>query len=131
MNVQIKRVFLFLIILLNYSSFIHSYSTEYFISNPCFEFWLLLHVSDVANEYSECLNKILDNETDEKGNTFVSNLLFEKTGQRKAIQVKIFEQYYLPNIDLAIERAKTFGNKDQLLDSVGTNIPELFEHLRQ
>ena len=104
---------------------------HYFISNPCFEFWLLLHVSDVANEYSECLNKILDNETDEKGNTFVSNLLFEKTGQRKAIQVKIFEQYYLPNIDLAIERAKTFGNKDQLLDSVGTNIPELFEHLRQ
>ena len=91
----------------------------------------MLHVSGVANEYSECLNKILDNETDEKGNTFVSNLLFEKTGQRKAIQAKIFEQYYLPNIDLAIERAKTFGKKDQLLDSVGTNIPELFEHLRQ
>ena len=70
----------------------------------------MLHVSDVVSEYSEVLDDIL--ELDEKGNSFVSNLLYEKTGQRKAIQLKTFEKYYLPNIDLAIERAKGFAPGD-------------------
>lgn len=77
-----------------------------YITNPCIEFWQLLHVSDVALEYSESLEAIRRNELDKKKNSFVSNLLYEKTGQRKAIQAKTFEQFYLPNIDLAIERAK-------------------------
>ena len=58
-----------------------------YITNPCIEFWQLLHVSDVASEYAEFLEDILWNETDDKKNTFVSNLLYEKTGERKAIQV--------------------------------------------
>ncbi|NME57853.1 hypothetical protein HF855_10605 [Dorea formicigenerans] len=72
----------------------------------------MLHVSDVVSEYSEVLDDILENKLDEKGNSFVSNLLYEKTGQRKAIQLKTFEKYYLPNIDLAIERAKGFAPGD-------------------
>ncbi|WP_420315134.1 RloB domain-containing protein [Dorea formicigenerans] len=82
------------------------------MTNPCIEFWQLLHVSDVVSEYSEVLDDILENKLDEKGNSFVSNLLYEKTGQRKAIQLKTFEKYYLPNIDLAIERAKGFAPGD-------------------
>lgn len=72
----------------------------------------MLHVSDVVSEYSEVLDDILENKLDEKGNSFVGNLLYEKTGQRKAIQLKTFEKYYLPNIDLAIERAKGFAPGD-------------------
>ena len=72
----------------------------------------MLHVSDVVAEYSEVLDDILENKLDEKGKSFVSNLLYEKTGQRKAIQLKTFEKYYLPNIDLAIERAKGFAPGD-------------------
>ena len=56
-----------------------------YITNPCIEFWQLLHVSDVATEYAESLNDILENKLDNKKNSFVSNLLYEKTGQRKAI----------------------------------------------
>ena len=72
----------------------------------------MLHVSDVVSEYSEVLDDILESKLDEKGKSFVSNLLYEKTGQRKAIQLKTFEKYYLPNIDLAIERAKGFAPGD-------------------
>ncbi len=102
-----------------------------YITNPCIEFWQLLHVSDVASEYAEFLEDILQNKTDEKKNTFVSNLLYEKTGERKAIQAKTFEKYYLPNVDLAIERAKGFAPSDQLLEKIGSNLGELIELLRQ
>ena len=102
-----------------------------YITNPCIEFWQLLHVSDVASEYSEFLKDILRNELDEKKNSFVSNLLYVKTGQRKAIQVKTFEKFYLPNIDLAIERAKGFAPRDQLINNLGTNLWELIELLRE
>lgn len=102
-----------------------------YITNPCIEFWQLLHVSDVASEYAESLEDILRNELDEKKNSFVSNLLYIKTGQRKAIPAKTFEKFYLPNIDLAVERAKKFAPSDQLLENLGTNLWELIELLRE
>ena len=102
-----------------------------YITNPCIEFWQLLHVSDVASEYAELLEDILRNETDEKKHTFVSNLLYEKTGESKAIQVKSFEKYYLPNVDLAIGRARGFAQSDQLLEKIGSNLGELIELLRK
>lgn len=102
-----------------------------YITNPCFEFWQLLHVSDVASEYAEALDDILKNTLDEKKNSFVSNLLYEKTGERKTIQTKSFEKNYLPNIDLAIERAKGFAPRDQLLEKIGSNLWELFALLRE
>lgn len=101
-----------------------------YITNPCLEFWLLLHVADVATEYSEQLDKILDNKVDEHENSYVSNLLHGLTGQRKSIQVKTFKKYYLPNVDLAITRAKGFASSDELLDKIGSNLGELFELLR-
>ncbi len=102
-----------------------------YITNPCIEFWQLLHVSDVATEYADSLDNILKNKLDNKKNSFVSNLLYEKTGQRKSIQTKTFEKFYLPNIDLAIERAKGFASSDQLLEKLGSNLWELIELLRE
>lgn len=102
-----------------------------YITNPCIEFWQLLHVSDVATEYSELLEDILQNKKDANDNTFVSNLLYEKTGERKSIQAKSFKKYYLPNVDLAIERAKGFASGDRLLEELGSNLGELIELLRK
>ena len=45
-------------------------------------------------------------------------------------QVKTFEKYYLPNVDLAIARAKGFASGDELLDKIGSNLGELIELLR-
>lgn len=71
-----------------------------FLTNPRFEFWLLLHVADVKSEYPDELEKML-NFNDET----VDKHLLEKTGGGKKIQRKTFDTYFLPNIDTAIERA--------------------------
>lgn len=103
---------------------------KWFITNPCFELWLLLHVSDVTVEYADSLDEILANGLDIKGNSHVSNLLYEKTKQRKTIQRKNFIKYYLPNTDTAIARAKKISKPDELIKKLGSNIWELFDLLR-
>lgn len=108
----------------------HKEKYRCFITNPCLEFWQLLHVSDVAEEYKEQLDDILENRLDSQGNSFVSNLLYRKTNQRKAIPLKTFQKYYLQNIDLAIERSRKFAPSSDLLDKLGSNLWELFELLR-
>lgn len=62
--------------------------------------------------HTSTLEDILRNETDERKNTFVSNLLYEKTEERKAIQADTFEEYYFSNVDLAIKRASGFAPSD-------------------
>ena len=101
-----------------------------YITNPCFEFWQLLHVSDVIQEYKSQLEEIRKNELDTSENTYVSNLLHAKTGERKTISAKSFQKYYLPNIDFAIQNAKKFAAYSDLLDHVGSNLGGLFTLLR-
>lgn len=98
-----------------------------FLTNPRFEFWLLLHVADVKSEYPDELEKMLDfnDET-------VDKHLLEKTGGGKKIQRKTFDTYFLPNIDTAIERANGLcTSRNELLDQLGSTLGELFEPLRE
>lgn len=98
-----------------------------FLTNPRFEFWLLLHVADVKSEYPDELEKMLDfnDET-------VDKHLLEKTGGGKKIQRKTFDTYSLPNIDTAIERANGLcTSRNELLDQLGSTLGELFELLRE
>lgn len=98
-----------------------------FLTNPRFEFWLLLHVADVKSEYPDELEKMLDfnDET-------VDKHLLEKMGGGKKIQRKTFDTYFLPNIDTAIERANGLcTSRNELLDQLGSTLGELFELLRE
>ena len=98
-----------------------------FLTNPRFEFWLLLHVADVKSEYPDELEKMLDfnDET-------VDKHLLEKTGGGKKIHRKTFDTYFLPNIDTAIERANGLcTSRNKLLDQLGSTLGELFELLRE
>ena len=98
-----------------------------FLTNPRFEFWLLLHVADVKSKYPDELEKMLDfnDET-------VDKHLLEKTGGGKKIQRKTFDTYFLPNIDTAIERANGLcTSRNELLDQLGSTLGELFELLRE
>ena len=100
-----------------------------FLTNPRFEFWLLLHVSDVKDEYAGELEKMLDGK-----DKSVDEHLHEKTGmgKKKTIQRKVFEQYFLPNIDVAIRRANEFcTSRNDLLTRLGSNLGELFTLLRE
>ncbi len=103
-----------------------------FITNPCFEFWLLLHLSDVKNEYHDKLTTIFENKKISNKHTFVSYEVSQKAGHGKSINERKFTDNYLNNIDKAIERASDFcQDQKALLKKIGSNIPALFEILKK
>lgn len=104
----------------------------FYISNPCFEFWLLLHLSDVKKEYANHMDEIRDNAKVSHKHTFVSCEVSKKAGHNKSIPERKFTENYLMNVDAAIERASDFPqDENTLLSQIGSNIPELFRILRE
>lgn len=102
-----------------------------FVTNPCFEFWLLLHVSDVRKEFATNLDKLLANEKVSSAHTYVSAELSKRAKHKKTISESVFREFYLKNIDIASERCQDFSqDKYALLDELGSNVPKLFEILR-
>lgn len=101
-----------------------------YVSNPCFEFWLLLHHSDVKEEYACHMNEIKRNPKVSQRHSFVSKELASKVHHgKKGIK---FKDNYLPYIDLAIIPAKEFANDEMnLIENVGSNIWKLFEEMRK
>lgn len=102
-----------------------------YISNPCFEFWLLLHLCDVSKEFDEDKKRLLlENKRVSNRHTFVSKEVSERTEHTKKISQKVFDSFYFKNIQVAMERAKDFSTKcPELLDGLGTNIPDLLEEI--
>ena len=101
-----------------------------FISNPCFEFWLLLHFSDVCEEYKDCLNEIKDNKKVSNKHTYVSKLLSEKVNHGKGNLN--FEINYLNNVEKAIEHSEKFRKKpEELINDIGCNIGELINKMKK
>lgn len=101
-----------------------------YISNPCFEFWLLLHFSNVIEEYADKLETIRKNDKVSASHTFVSNEVSIKAHHgKKGIG---FPTKYLPKIDDAIAHAKAFpSDADELVDNIGCNIWKLIEKMRE
>lgn len=100
-----------------------------YISNPCFEFWLLLHACDVKEEYKDKLEEIRKNEKVSKKHTFVSRELARRNHHKK--KGIAFKRKYLPYVNVAIERAKKFESDEEcLVDNIGTNIWKLLESMR-
>ena len=102
-----------------------------FLSNPCFEFFLLLHVCDVKAKYSEKeLEEFKENKHGTNRHTTVSKALSDIAHHNKKIRGSIFEQLYYPNIKKGAERAKGFATTfPDLYDNLGTNLFELFSIL--
>ena len=101
-----------------------------YIANPCFEFWLLLHLADINSEFGEQLEMIKENPKISDQHTFVSKAVSErghhgKSGIRFAVQ-------YMPQIDKAVNQAKGFASKeDELIDNIGCNLWKLIEELKK
>ena len=101
----------------------------FFISSPCFEFWLLLHLCDVKNEYARLMDKIKENARVSGAHTFVSREVSYKAKHTKHIPESVFVSHYLGSIRKAIEQSQQFETDAGNLikqDTVGTNIGELF-----
>lgn len=101
---------------------------RFFMTNPCFEFWLLLHLVDVKSVYADKLDCIKENKKETHTHTFVSREVSRYAGHGKK-NIK-FKKNYLPRIDFAINQAKTFcDSDDELLDNIGCNIWQLLDEM--
>ena len=102
-----------------------------FLSNPCFEFFLLLHVCDVKSAYNEQeMEGFKANRRVSDKHTAVSKALSEAAHHAKRISSAKFMELYYPNIKKGAERAKGFATTfPDLYDNLGTNLFELFSIL--
>lgn len=75
-----------------------------YIANPCFEFWLLMHLADIEAEFGNQLDKIQENKKVSEQHTFVSKEVSDRAHHGKSgIN---FVRKYLPYIDKAVIQAK-------------------------
>lgn len=100
-----------------------------YIANPCFEFWLLLHLSDVKKEYADKLDLIKENEKLSEHHTYVSKEVSDKAHHGKSGIG--FATNYLPYVNDAISRAKEFASDEvALIDNVGCNVWKMLEDMK-
>lgn len=112
---------------------------QFYITNPCIEFWFLLHLVNIREKYPDYINDFLYNRHISKRHTFTSKLVSEIAGHAKNLSEEIFVEKYLPNIDFAIQQTtENFEtNVKKLIQStqsdkgeLGSNLPELFQLLK-
>lgn len=88
------------------------------ISNPCFEFWLLLH-SDKVLDYGN--TDLIENKKDNKGITFIESKLKENFG--KYSKTNFDAESLVLYIPKAIENEKKYcENDEELKYNLGSNI---------
>lgn len=101
------------------------------LSNPSFDFWLLLHLVQAEklknpDEYA----KILKNERISKVHSYVSKWVSDIAGHAKKISRPKFNQYYAPKLKYAINQAEFFATENQeILDKVGSSIPKFINEI--
>lgn len=96
------------------------------ISNPCFEFWLLLHLC-TASDYDK--QEILNNKKQSKRKTFVEKKLAENLqGSYNKSNLK-FDQFK-DNIKNAIKNYKLYETDiEKLKDNIGTRVGVILEEM--
>lgn len=96
-----------------------------FVTNPCFEFWLLMHFDDVIELEEE---KIRKNEKTSSKNRFLQSELNKRLkGYKKN---KYDAQRLVINIDKAINNSFKFCNDiNELKYKIGTNLAKLIEDI--
>lgn len=114
-----------------------------FITTPCFEFWLLMHLVNVNEEYRGQLQNFRENKKESRKHTFTSKEISKRAGHAKRISENVFVKYYLPQLDSAIQQLEecfstdvdkligTDETEDARKGELGSNLSVLFELLRE
>lgn len=98
------------------------------LSNPCFEFWLLLHVKDINEYNSDELINIYENKKVNKKKTYVEKQLETITGSYRKSNIKA--ERFLLNLDKAIAQAKELdNNNEEYPTQLGSHIYKLIENI--
>jgi hypothetical protein len=100
------------------------------LSNPCFEFWLLLHLKDL-NEYSAEEQKLMLENRRLTNRTWLETELVQICGSYSKSKLRVGD--FFPTIDLAISRARKLDEscRGRWPESeLGTHVYKLVEKLR-
>lgn len=98
---------------------------QFYVINPCFEFWLLLHFKN-CSEYSK--KQLIENDYVNSNSTFVYEEL--KKCDSSYTKSRFNADLYIDKITTAIENSKIYETDITLLrDNVGTNLLLLFNKL--
>jgi len=94
---------------------------EFYITNPCFEFWLLLHFDEVCSVDKKSL---LENPKVNSKIRYVEAELKKLVSGYRKNDIKF--EFYLDRIENAIINQKNFcENVDDLKDNIGSNLASL------
>lgn len=98
---------------------------SFYVTNPCFEFWLLLHYDDCL-KFDKTL--LLSNEKNENGETYVFQLL--KNYDESFFKNNFDAKKYVDKIEKAIKNSKNYANNiEKLKNNIGSNLNILFEEV--
>lgn len=112
-----------------YSAKCKSEPNFYFaLSNPCFEFWLLLHLKDISEFTDEERNLIFENRKVSSKKTYLKKLLSTILRDGYNNEANLQPERFLQHIEIAISRAKAMNIKSEDYPKlVGTDIYKLIE----
>ena len=99
------------------------------LSNPCFEFWLLLHIKDKSEFNEEELIKIFENRKGSTTKTYLKKLLGDllEDGYNESNPKP---KRFFPYIDIAIVRAKGLDNPgEDFPTQLGSHVYKLVEKI--
>lgn len=98
------------------------------LSNPCFEFWLLLHLKDTSEFTEDELNLIFENRKVGRKKTYLKKLLSNiLDGYNEA---NLQPERFLQHIEVAIIRAKALNIETEDYPKIlGTDIYKLIEKI--
>lgn len=98
---------------------------QLYVSNPCFEFWLLLHFSD-CKQYNG--DELLENHKVTPKRSFAVSLLQKTLNGSYSKQKLGFEKNYKDNVKTAIKNAQLYSvDVRELKNNLGTNVGVLIE----
>jgi hypothetical protein len=98
------------------------------VSNPSFEFWLLLHIKDIAEYSQDELKSILQNRKISNKKNYIDSKIIEVIGSYNKSNPK--PELYIPTISNAIRQAKQLDiNKDDFPKSLGSHVYKIAEKL--
>ena len=100
------------------------------VSNPCFEFWLLLHLKDISEFSENELELILKNDKVTSKKNYIDLKITEILGSYNKSNPK--PELFLPSINLAIERAKELDkNSEEYPKKLGSHVYKVVEKLKK
>ncbi len=100
------------------------------VSNPCFEFWLLLHIKNIADYDENELALILNNAKVSNKKNYGDSKITEILGSYNKSNPK--PELFLPTVDFAIKQAKQLAiNDDEYPEKLGSHVYKVVEKLKK